>query len=72
MPYEVHFEHLGGPTSKSDVFDRFYDAQLFAMQRQRELRADLVAIREIAEVSARPQDLTLGAVSETGLSSDHR
>lgn len=50
MPYRVHFfQHREGEASQSEVFQRFHDAQVFAMRRQRELRADLVAIREIED-----------------------
>jgi len=47
MPYRVHFVRKPVEVLESDVFQRFYDAQKYAMQRQRDLRADLVAIREI-------------------------
>lgn len=48
MAFKVHFANKCGlPSFESAVFARFNEAQHFAMQRQRELRADLVAIREV-------------------------
>jgi len=47
MPYQVHFVRKPAQVFESDVFQRFYDAQKFAMQRQRDLRADYVTIREV-------------------------
>jgi len=48
MPYQVHFAIKPDRIIESGLFDRFYDAQKFAMQREKDLRPDFVAIREIA------------------------
>lgn len=57
MPYQVHFAIKPDQIIKSDVFERFYDAQKFAMQREKELRPDFVAIRQVV-----PEATTLASI----------
>lgn len=55
MPYQVHFEMPGGKPVILEAFDRFHEAQAYAAQKARELRPDLIAIREVdREPAERP------------------